>query len=254
MSKKRGGSLPRVMPRRAPAGSPRARVMIASPSYSGEFPAIYVSALLGTMSLLSDHGAEVGWGLANECPLLSLARARIVTAFLASQASHLLMIDADQGWRPPDVLRLLGHGLPMVCGLSPSRREGTPNFMFKPFIDPVSGTALVDRRGLVRLEEVGLAFVLCQRVVFETMVTRFPERLFRVTAEDPPGWDLFPMGRNAQGGFVGEDISFCRLWTGIGGEIWLDPEVQLEHRGSKIYRGDPRTLFAPGEKRTVEAA
>jgi hypothetical protein len=31
----------------------------------------------------------------------------------------------------------------------------------------------------------------------------------------------------------------------IGGQIWLDPTIGLQHVGKHVYEGDPMTLFAP---------
>jgi hypothetical protein len=40
------------------------------------------------------------------------------------------------------------------------------------------------------------------------------------------------------GVFLSEDYSFCRRWTDMGGEIWVDLQSRLKHVGPLIFDGD----------------
>jgi hypothetical protein len=37
---------------------------------------------------------------------------------------------------------------------------------------------------------------------------------------------------------LSEDFSFCRRWTGMGGEIWVDYLSRLDHVGVMVFHGD----------------
>ena len=65
----------------------------------------------------------MGWCVEPGTALLGYARAKLAAAFLASGASHLLMVDSDIGWDAADVIRLLRHDVPLVAGICPHRHE-----------------------------------------------------------------------------------------------------------------------------------
>lgn len=48
------------------------------------------------------------------------------------------------------------------------------------------------------------------------------------------------------GEYLGDDLAFCRRWTKIGGEIWLDLESRLTHVGPVAFKGDLFSQLAPG--------
>jgi hypothetical protein len=42
----------------------------------------------------------------------------------------------------------------------------------------------------------------------------------------------------ASGIYLSEDFTFCKRWTEIGGEIWVDLDSKLTHVGATEYKGD----------------
>jgi len=44
------------------------------------------------------------------------------------------------------------------------------------------------------------------------------------------------------GFYLSEDFSFCRRWTDMGGEIWVDYMSRLNHVGLMVYRGNMAAL------------
>jgi hypothetical protein len=51
------------------------------------------------------------------------------------------------------------------------------------------------------------------------------------------------------GKYLSEDFSFCRRWTDMGGEIWVDIDSRLNHAGSMTFHGDYAASFdqMPGD-------
>ena len=47
----------------------------------------------------------------------------------------------------------------------------------------------------------------------------------------------------ATGVYLSEDFAFCRRWTDLGGEIWIDVESRLTHVGPHAFVGDFATQF-----------
>jgi hypothetical protein len=37
--------------------------------------------------------------------------------------------------------------------------------------------------------------------------------------------------------YLSEDYAFCRRWQNLGGEVWMDPQVKLNHFGSHLFEG-----------------
>ena len=40
------------------------------------------------------------------------------------------------------------------------------------------------------------------------------------------------------GKYLSEGFAFCRRWSDIGGEIWIDLQSQLTHFGPMPFKGD----------------
>jgi hypothetical protein len=40
------------------------------------------------------------------------------------------------------------------------------------------------------------------------------------------------------GAYLSEDFTFCRRWTALGGEIWVDGESRLTHTGTIPFQGN----------------
>jgi hypothetical protein len=43
--------------------------------------------------------------------------------------------------------------------------------------------------------------------------------------------------------YLSEDYTFSRRWQDIGGEIWLDPSISLNHYGSFNFQGNPAQII-----------
>ena len=43
--------------------------------------------------------------------------------------------------------------------------------------------------------------------------------------------------------YLSEDFTFCKRWKDIGGKIWLDNDINLNHIvGERRYSGDPEKI------------
>ena len=47
--------------------------------------------------------------------------------------------------------------------------------------------------------------------------------------------------------YLSEDYTFCRRWQEIGGDIWLDPSISLNHYGHFCFQGNPNAIINWGE-------
>lgn len=138
-------------------------------------------------------------------------------------------------------MRLLALKQPFVAGIVPFKmdEEGYPVCVKtdengKPVVDPETG--------LLAGTMVATAFMRLKEDVFATILRKYMDDLL-IIERAPDGkererylnfFDCQQVGDR----WWGEDARFCRLWTDLGGEIWIDPDIEFNHTGPKTYVGN----------------
>lgn len=173
---------------------------------------------------------------------VSLARAKLFSMFLRTNATHMLWIDDDMGWEPMSVMRMLAVDKDFVAAAGPKKsypikfavNNSDDAGQFIPLqIDPETG--------LCDVSEIGLAFALITRSCAERMATAYQDLRF-VGPNGEINWALFiPMVR--QGRYLAEDFAFCQRWRFIGGKVYVAPDVRLTHTGAHTFEGKLLDLF-----------
>jgi hypothetical protein len=245
------------------------RPMFATPCYGGTCTESYLRSMLElTATLLAAGVAHRVETLANES-LITRARNRLVQRFLASDATHLFFIDADLRFRATDVLRLIAHDRPIVAGAYPAKvvhedrligrsfetlaelRQATIQYVVNVVYDDAGSMArqevqLVD--GLIEAHDAGTGFLCVKRHVIEELIAAHPETRYIPERSTEPAYALFDTMIDEHGRYLSEDYTFCRRWQGVGGTVWIDPTVVLDHVGTYVYAGRPLVAgFVPAE-------
>src|SRR5579862_3411923 len=96
-------------------------VFIATPTYDEWLCMEYTSSLFETGIRLANAGYGCYHAVAPGNPFLDISRNELVDKFLASDAEDLIFIDADVGWDPKVVTRILSYHQEVVGGLVPKR-------------------------------------------------------------------------------------------------------------------------------------
>ena len=217
------------------------KVMIATPSMRD--PVIqYTVALIGTAQFFNHHGIEFGIEFVVGSSNLPRARNNLAARFLASDCDTLVMIDDDMGWKPADLFRLLASDKPYIAAVGRKRVDAPgPDGPEIWCAVPKPGAPNVDDFGALEVLRVGAAFIRLDRVVFETLVQQHPEwkrpPLDDMTPKQGENYYQFFRFETDAGDEIGEDYLFCDRWREAGGQIWVDPAVELEHVGSKAFKG-----------------
>ena len=225
-------------------------LVIATPAYGGQVTSPYLLSIASSVVLFCRRGISHQLHVNSGDSFIPRARALLLGKFMRTDCSHLLMIDSDMSWQAKDVVRLLEHDVDFVCGGYRQKCQQLKwNFclLHDPDARPGDPVRVKTRGDLVSISGAGAGFMLLKRQAVERMIEAAPETRFEhVGNEDRPleCWDLFgPVGCIAHT-FYGEDIAFCNRWRRLGGEVWLDPAVQLGHHGStEAYFADPRQVF-----------
>src|SRR6185369_9030129 len=104
--------------------SEQIHLVVATPCFGGQVSSIYASSVFRLQSAVrSKFNLDLKVHLRDGDALITRARANLVTLFLDDPtATHLLFVDADIGFAPEQVFRLIESGADMVAGVYPIKR------------------------------------------------------------------------------------------------------------------------------------
>jgi len=229
-------------------------LMFGTPVYGGLSPK-YVLSLIDTRAKLRELGILSTVFFLPGIALVSYARNELVAAFRASQATLLLMIDADIAWTTETVLRLIERSKQsdFVGGAPPHRRlnvdrvvkavqEGkrNPGRFARDYAvrltddDRARGRSRLDD-GFIEVGAVGSAFLMLHRRVFDRLAEANPGLRY-TSPEGTEAYAFFdPYVLNGKS--LGEDGAFCQRWKDIGGKIELLLEAPFIHEGPVAISG-----------------
>jgi hypothetical protein len=246
----------------------RIHLVIATPCFGGQVSSVYASSIFALQrELRATSNVNLTVHMRDGDALITRARANLVALFLSDPtATHFLFVDADIGFTPSQVFRLIESGGDVVAGIYPIKRVnwdkarqaingGRPNvaaasldYVFE--IDDPDHVVVVN--GFARVRYAGTGFLMIRRHVLERMCAHPDYAALRFTHEhshdalagNPNRFALFEcMIDPATGTYLSEDFAFCKRWTAIGGEIWADLESRLDHVGPSVFRGDVASQF-----------
>ena len=97
------------------------KLAIGTPCYGGQCYVDYMESVMNTKILLKEmYGVECELILVKNDSLITRARNNIVARFLADETlTHLIFIDADIGFHPTDVIKLLKADKDIIGGIYP---------------------------------------------------------------------------------------------------------------------------------------
>jgi hypothetical protein len=187
--------------------------------------------------------------------LITRARSRIATDFLQSRHTHLLFVDADIGFTPEHLFRLVAFARPLVGGVYPFKkvhwdkvpeavRRGARDlqaaslgYVVRFLPDPDRSVRLED--GFGQVASIGAGFMLIAREVLETLARVHPGLHCAIgdgNADTRPTTMFFDT--LIEGGEqLSEDYAFCKRWRDCGGEVWADFQTPMQHIGHATYTG-----------------
>lgn len=252
------------------------KLFIATPCYGGQLMEPYFRSVIKTMTFFNGHNIPLAFGtIANES-LVTRARNVLLAYFLNSDYTHLLFIDADIEFNVEDILKLYVHDKDVVVGAYPKKgvawqrikenmqlpANGEKTFTDKEiasfgsdyainfkFVDRDAKTIAVEN-GLIKLHDAGTGFMMIKREAIMKLIKAYPELKYNNDVQinnndvDQHFYALFdtmidPVDRR----YLSEDYTFCRRWQEIGGDIWLDPSISLNHYGHFCFQGNPSAII-----------
>jgi hypothetical protein len=239
-------------------------IFIATPCYGGLVNQRYMLSVVD----LYQRRAELGMYVSNELlgneSLITRGRNLLVSRCLDIESvTHLMFIDADIGFAPEQVARMLAFDQDVVAGMYPLKLQDWSSGLARAMAGEAMETALLryvgapcagaeaeNRDGFVTATYAGTGFMLIKRAALLAMMAAYPQlryaathagsRLTGAPSVSPNQYALFDcMIEPETGTYLSEDYTFCRRWRDIGGKIWLDTRGALIHVGQHEFSGAP---------------
>jgi hypothetical protein len=99
--------------------------------------------------------------------------------------------------------------------------------------------------GLVKVKDIGTGFMLIQRKVFDTLMYKFPDLKYKNNVAGYHKdeyidffYNFFAIEIDPETRvLLSEDYYFCKMWRELGGDLWLDLGINLNHTGLIDYIG-----------------
>lgn len=214
----------------------KGRRLVIAYIHPGNVSSYFLEGMLGTVLFDDRHEQRVqtilqDWSSAN----VSQSRNKLTSKFLDEyDAEWLLWIDADMGFAPDDVYKIMSNADPVRAPIVGGLCFGGDNGALFPTIYQIaqlpSGELVTDRQwdyeadAMVQVAATGAAFLLIHR----SALVKIRDAGFNKT---------FPFFQETEwnGRPVGEDLTFCLRAGKLGLPVWVDTRVKIGHHKSTVF-------------------
>lgn len=218
-------------------------IFFQTPCYGQMLFLNYHESMLSTAMRFRELGINFRYVPSGGDSLVQRARNVITAEFLKSPSTHMMIIDADIGWNPDDLLRLIAADKDIACAVYPKKTYpiSWPANLFRG-----SGRIEADpETGFIPIKDAPTGFMLVKRKVIEGLVNAHPEWKCCFREGGPENnehcYSLFDCFTDPDHGenpmYLSEDFAFCRRARAAGFSVWCDPTIKLSHAGTHIFEG-----------------
>ena len=223
----------------------KTRLHFCVPCYGGQVTEAFFISMLKFMATANRLGLNFTVDTMVNESLITRGRNSLVAKFLAFEpkSSHLMFIDADIGFEPEEVIKLIIADKDVAGGLYP--KKALP---IQYVVNRIPNSA--KEGNLVEVANLGTGFMLIKRAVLEKLIMARPDLHYADAIGLDPKYDPYkfalfdteidPITKE----YLSEDYYFCKLWRANGGKIWADLTIKLDHTGYYKFAGDA-TQLAP---------
>ena len=212
------------------------KVIFMTPSRKEAHPA-WFEALERSIPLVIEAGYDEGMTFQTGCPYISGARASMLKQGLNAKGDIFVFLDDDLSWDAEDIVTLLKTPGDVVGGTYRCK-EDEDNYMGRVLQDENGNPTSIREDGAIECSCLPAGFLKVTKEAVFRFMRGYPELCYG------PPWDyavdLFNHGA-WEGLWWGEDYAFCRRWREIGGQVWMVPNLNINHHAwdsDKVYRGN----------------
>jgi hypothetical protein len=249
------------------------KLSILTPCFGGMCYVNYIDCLIKTLSLFRHFKFDIDVIFCKNDSLVSRARNNLIAKAMSNpKTTHMIFIDNDITWNPIDILKLVISEKPIIGGAYPLKA-----YKWDRINNPLAVQGLIDKRNntilkdivseaeivqynavnynvnylsnnlqvdgnIAKIRHLATGFMMIQRHVIEKMFKAFPSTKFvddinfLEPNENEFAYALFDCGVE-EGHYFSEDWMFCQRWGKMGGSIYLDVTINLNHTGLEDYKG-----------------
>lgn len=226
-------------------------------SYQAYAP--YVISLAQTLGTLSRLGVQ--WEYMARPSDFHIERAinnTLTELMERDDFSDVLLIDSDESWEPVGVVRLLLHPQEIVAASYRMKNNASEYVGHIRRVDgaPV-GIMQADGSALLEAERVAAGFLRIRISALRRWAAAYPE----LVSDEPDGRKVQFFSRmlvdegDGRKTMACQDMAFSKRWRDIGGQLWIDPMVKVDHWWMEPHKGDlDAHLRAAGKTEAALAA
>jgi hypothetical protein len=197
-------------------------IVVGVPVFDLKLPVEVVKSIMAEQIIAMGVGDEMEFCFLPGCSHPAMGRNQIVKRFLDSKADRLVFLDADVSFEPGSLVKIAHHKADFV--------GGAYRFKMNPESYPVGwknqSEMWANSEGLLEVDWLATGFLSLSRKVFDTIQKSNPNKMSHHMGNDFYCFFEMPF---FDGRLYGEDSFFSKIWTDLGGKIYLDPELSLTH-------------------------
>ena len=235
-------------------------VLVATPCYGGMCASGYMLSMTGLAAISARTGIKISMKTIVNESVIHRARNTLLSDFISEPSfTHIMFIDADIEFNPHDVIKLILRDKDVIGGIYPTKtilwdniknniKEGISVDDIKRLgskytygqLDKdgryITEDSLSTKTEVHAVDRLATGFMLIKRNVIDTIVSAQPDDWY--LEDGKLVYEVFNHGIdkvNRQS--VGEDWMFCAKWKSLGGELFIDSSIDLNHIGTYSYSG-----------------
>lgn len=196
----------------------------------------YVISLAHTLGVLSKCGIDHEYFARPSDFHIERAINNTLTEVMYSDVTDVLLIDSDESWRPEDVVRLLLHPEEIV-GASYRMKNQWDDYVGHIIYKDghPDGKMLKDGTPLLKADRLAAGFLRIKTSALRKWADAYPD----LVSNEPDGEKVQFFSRGLiEGEMACQDMMFSKRWLDIGGELWMDPNINITHWGFEPHIGD----------------
>lgn len=202
------------------------KISVAIPVYDAKLHIQIVRCLLGEQAIAYGLGDELQVSFMSSNSGIVEGRNQLAHEFMESDMDRLVFLDSDVSFEPGAIIKIAHQPVDFVGGCY--------RFKLKEECYPIqwmeNQEIWANRMGLIEVQSLPTGFLSLSKNVFQAMKDKYPDRysVLRNQNGNVKSFNYFQMPV-VDGILYGEDYYFCREWKAMGGQIFLDPELNLTH-------------------------
>ena len=212
------------------------KVIFCTPSLAGPTKP-YIKAIEDSIPLILAAGWEEGYAQEIGNVYISAARSFLLRKAITAQATVIVFIDYDLSWDPQDLLTLIETEGDVVAGTYRFKKD-EEEYMGQIDCDK-KGFPITRADGCIRATHLPAGFLKITPTLVGKFMEAYPELVYGPLYH--PNVDLFHHGAHKRI-WYSEDYAFSRNCIDAGIELWLLPNLNLNHHnhkdGDKEYKGN----------------